>query len=282
MNATQLSSALKQAMLPETYDASVGAVGPPVAALLAKQQTLCEIFLSHPLRYALAVVEWPGVEDEATYVRSVTGCVKMHFPYQKIGSYESRNVALYLILLVSPGLWYSVNKSCLGVIRDRKEPSLGCCLGSVRAIASLFVGGNRRARVLEGVDIRTAHFVNTESLEDKHFNAWGKPYELWVGSHIFNKTYDWVKATLASGGDVSRATQWLEERRPKPPPEKFAWYCPECKQGLRSSIECPSCGWLRYPTSDRSAWGKHGACPKCCFVYRWDGARCSHCGQVGT
>jgi hypothetical protein len=63
---------------------------------------------------------------------------------------------------------------------------------------------------------------------------------------------------------------------PPPPPSHF---CPRCNAALSVGLqsECKQCGWLRYP-SDRSSWGAAGACPTCGFSYRYDGARCSHCG----
>ncbi|HEX8916371.1 MAG TPA: hypothetical protein VF796_28730 [Humisphaera sp.] len=79
---------------------------------------------------------------------------------------------------------------------------------------------------------------------------------------------------------VSGPTGDPEPLRPLlPPPPKYR--CPNCSEPLKQKSECGSCGWLRFP-SDRSNWNRAGSCPRCGFAYRWDGARCAHCGHGAT
>ena len=37
-------------------------------------------------------------------------------------------------------------------------------------------------------------------------------------------------------------------------------------------------GWVEDEPATPPVPNKHGKCPKCGFEYRWDGARCGHCG----
>jgi len=66
---------------------------------------------------------------------------------------------------------------------------------------------------------------------------------------------------------------------PEPPPASPIYFCLTCRTRLKHRTECPTCGWLLHP-SDRTLWDTRGPCPKCGFSYRYDGARCSHCGAT--
>ena len=75
----------------------------------------------------------------------------------------------------------------------------------------------------------------------------------------------------------------VKEPPPLPPPPPPKHFCPECKSPLSVAKqgECVKCGWLRFP-SERNRWGTAGACPCCGFAYRFDGQRCSHCGNQNS
>ena len=109
-------------------------------------------------------------------------------------------------------------------------------------------------------------------------------FDNWEHRDIFTSKYHQTMGrTYFWGADrqwpPARGAHLMRAPRPLPPPLPPEFECPQCKHGLYRSRrdECPSCGWLKYP-SDRSKLALAGPCPKCEFNYRWDGNRCSHCG----
>jgi hypothetical protein len=90
--------------------------------------------------------------------------------------------------------------------------------------------------------------------------------------------------TLLQHGLVARADLCPSDGSPAhpitPPPPPPVLLCPSCNAILKDRSGCPACNWLRFP-GDRARWQSRGPCPRCGFTYRWDGARCSHCG-LGT
>lgn len=91
-----------------------------------------------------------------------------------------------------------------------------------------------------------------------------------------------MRLLTAADGKLELALAWIRDGQPLPCNQWFQYYCPSCGTGAhksKSRWECSSCGWLKYPTTDRNQWDKVGRCPDCGFSYRWDGYLCSHCGH---
>jgi predicted RNA-binding Zn-ribbon protein involved in translation (DUF1610 family) len=85
---------------------------------------------------------------------------------------------------------------------------------------------------------------------------------------------------VEQGVDLASVKAEVESRPTSPP--RPVLHCSNCQAELREHevSECPHCGWLKYPPEKRQNWGQVGRCPRCGFAYRWDGARCSHCGHA--
>ncbi len=126
------------------------------------------------------------------------------------------------------------------------------------------------ARELSGVDLRTAKDLHDRLIKQgkvtfRNIDATGIQL---AQRYLLHNLVDEVVIFAA---DVSQTPLPM----PQPPAKLF---CPSCQAQLKHHFECDSCNWLGYP-SKRDFWGKAGACSRCGFSYRFDGKRCSHCGN---
>jgi hypothetical protein len=134
-----------------------------------------------------------------------------------------------------------------------------------RAIVFIF-----HLRSISGLDLQAAMLVY-EQLTQHGFvrvpNISAKGLEL-ARAFVYENLVSEV-VTIAEDGTQT----------PLPMPQAPAkLFCPNCQAQLKNHFECASCKWLGYP-SKRDLWGKAGACSQCGFSYRFDGKRCSHCGN---
>jgi hypothetical protein len=284
MDDTSLCVGLEQCLVPETYERSVSGLNEPLCLLLTKQDIHPDIvFLAHPRRYALAVARFNGDPNLSRFLRSLKSQIRERFPYVNgLGSYPNWGVSTYLVLITSNGFDENLIRSTSRCIRDPALP-----VQILAGIASLLASP---ARENKSVSIRRVHYIDTVSRNEGHCNAWGKPDEV-EGFHLFDETNRFLRVLLETDGDPITARRLVVERRLKSlkdREEQIAYanstVCPRCDQRLRSRErnECPHCGWMRYPSLDKTRWGQAGSCPQCGFTYRWDGQNCSHCGHRTT
>ena len=94
---------------------------------------------------------------------------------------------------------------------------------------------------------------------------------------------DCARLLYNANGDFDKALELRSDPKAPLPPTVPIYRCPRCSEPLpaRQTSECPKCLWLRRPSA-RTRWGLSGPCPRCGFSYRFDGARCSHCGRGTT
>ena len=130
------------------------------------------------------------------------------------------------------------------------------------------------------VYVACAHFIYEGPLSRQSDSGMHRHcFDAWEHREEFTRRYRKFWASIRPDvehdwPDSGTCVMVVPETLPGP-----GFVCPACGKSLyiHQRSECPQCGWLRFG-SDRARWRTAGACPHCGFEYRWDGARCSHCG----